>query len=82
MKGRPLFLLISDNTDNFIVAFAFWQMFNFLCGRANSKNGGCLTGDRFRDNLQPTHPNSSPYFVKRTCHNPKYVIYYQQKSQR
>ncbi len=56
MKGRPLFLLISDNTDNFIVAFAFWQMFNFLCGRANSKNGGCLTVDRFRDNLQPPPP--------------------------
>ena len=81
-RTPPLFFLISDNTDHFVLALAFWQMFNLLCERGHSKNGSRLTVYRFRDNLQPIHPNSSPYFVKRTCHNPKYVIYYQQKSQR
>ena len=43
-KKTALFFLISDtdSTYNFIVAFAFSQMFNLLCERADNKYGGRL----------------------------------------
>ena len=43
-EKTALFFLISDtdSTYNFIVALAFSQMFNLLCGRADNKYGGRL----------------------------------------